>query len=217
MRRSTVVMLILLAVLAGLYWYMQQPENIIKRAIQPTPTPTTVNLGTVIGPEKGPAVRIAIVSSNGESVSIDRSMGIWMLVTAEDSVPADPNAVDFAASGLSDLRILSKIDPVPDPASISLEPPAYRFSIRMADGSQVDFNVGAKTITQSGYYLQSADGHVYVVAAYSIDALIGLIAAPPYLQTPTPSPLPATETPIPSATPESSTTPEPSATSGPTP
>lgn len=202
MRRSTVVMLVLLAILAGLYWYLQQPENVIERVIQPTPTPTTVNLGTVIGPEKGPAVRIAIVSSNGGSVSLDRSMGIWMLATAEGSVPADPNTVDFAASGLSDLRILNKIDPAPDPASVSLEPPAYQFSIRMADGSQVDFNVGTKTVTQSGYYLQTADGHVYVVAAYSIDALVRLIAAPPYLQTPTPSPLPATETPLPSATPE---------------
>lgn len=212
MRRSTVVTLVLLAILAGLYWYMQQPGNIIQRAIQPTPTATPINLGTLIGPEKGQAVRIAIVGSGEESVSLDRSLGIWMLATDKDSVPADPNMVDFAASGLFDLRILNQLDSVPDPASILLDPPAYRVSISMSDGSKVNFNVGAKTVTQSGYYVQTADGNVYVIAAYGIDSLVRLVSTPPYLQTPTPSPLPATETPVPSATPETSPTLEPTPT-----
>lgn len=209
MRRSTVVMLVLLAILTGLYWYMQQPENVIERAIQPTPTATTIKLGTVINPEKGPVVRIFIERFNGESISLDRSAGIWMLITAEGSVPADPNVVDFAASSLLDLQILSKIDPAPDPTSVSLEPPAYKFSIQMSDGSEVKFNVGAKTVTQSGYYLQTADGSVYVIAANSIDSLVRMVLVLPYLQTPTPSPLPATDTPIPSATPEPESTPTP--------
>ncbi len=212
MRRSTVIMLVLLAILAGLYWYMQQPGNIIQRAIQPTPTATPINLGTLIGPEKGQAVRIAIAGSGEESVSLDRSLGIWMLATDKDSVPADPNMVDFAASGLFDLRILNQLDSVPDPASILLDPPAYRVSISMSDGSKVNFNVGAKTVTQSGYYVQTADGNVYVIAAYGIDSLVRLVSTPPYLQTPTPSPLPATETPLPSATPETSPTLEPTPT-----
>ncbi len=212
MRRSTVVTLVLLAILAGLYWYMQQPGNIIQRAIQPTPTATPINLGTLIGPEKGQAVRIAIAGSGGESVSIDRSLGIWMLATDKDSVPADPNMVDFAASGLFDLRILNQLDSLPNPASILLDPPAYRVSISMSDGSKVNFNVGAKTVTQSGYYVQTADGNVYVIAAHGIDSLVRLVSTPPYLQTPTPSPLPATETPVPSATPEASPTLEPTPT-----
>ncbi len=186
MRRSTVVMLVLLAILAGLYWYMQQPENIIQRVTQPTPTATRVSLGMLIGPEQGQATRIVIESSSGTSISLDKSMGIWMLLTAEGNLPADPNAMDYAASGISELRILSKVDPAPDLASISLAPPAYRLSIAMSDGSQVIFSVGAKTVTQSGYYVQSTDGNVYVVATFGIDALTGLVSFPPYLQTPTP-------------------------------
>jgi hypothetical protein len=217
MRRSTVVMLVLLAILAGLYWYMQQPDNIIQRAIQPTPTATPINLGTLIGPEKGQAVRIAIAGSGEESISLDHSQGIWMLVTAEDSVPADPNAVDLAASALLDLRILNQLDSLPNPASILLDPPAYRISISMSDGSKVNFNVGAKTVTKSGYYVQTADGNVYVVAAYGIDSLLRLVSTPPYLQTPTSSPLPATETPVPSATPQPSATQQPGTTPEPTP
>lgn len=186
MRRSTLVMLILLGILAGLYWYMQQPENVITRAIQPTPTATKASLGSLIGPEKGAAVRLSIQQSDGKAVELDKSTGIWMLVTAEGNIPADSNTVDGAVSGLSDLRILNKIEPAPDPASISLQPPAYQFSISMSDGSQVNFNVGAKTVTQSGYYVQTPDGNVYVIATYNLDTLIKLISTPPYQQTPTP-------------------------------
>lgn len=208
MRRSTVVMLVILAILSGLYWYMQQPDNLIERAIQPTPTATRVELGNIIAPEKGQPTRIFIEKADGNSITLDKTSGIWLLTTAENSGPADPNAVDLAASDLTNLRILSKIEPAPEPASVSLSPPNYRFSLLMADGSQVNFNVGAKTITQSGYYIQTADGSVYVVAAYGIDSLVMLVLVPPYLQTPTPSPLPATETPIPSATPEPAATPQ---------
>ncbi len=188
MRRSTATMLVILAILAGLYWYMQQPENLVKRAIQPTPTATAIDLGYIVGPEKGAAVRISIEAAGGESVNLDQSAGAWMLLTAEGGVPADPNTVESAASGLSELRILSKIDPAPDLTSISLAPPAYRFSALMSDGSQVNFNVGAKTVTQSGYYVQTADGNVYVVAAGGIDSLASLVLSPPYLPTPTPEP-----------------------------
>lgn len=213
MRRSTVVMLVLLAILAGLYWYMQQPENVIERAIQPSPTSTKADLGSIIAPEKGQATRIVIEpAEGGPTLTLDKASGIWLLATAGASAPADPNAADLAASGLTALRILGKIEPIPDLAAIALDPPAYRVSVTMSDGSQVDFHIGAKTVTQSGYYIRAADGNLYVVAAYNIDSLLKLVSEPPFLQTATPSPLPITETPLPSDTPEPSATPQPTPT-----
>lgn len=192
MRRSTVVTLIVLALVAGVYWYMQQPENLIERTLKPTPTATTVSLGTVIRPEQGSVTRIVIQASDGNSIELDKTTGIWLLLTSAGSQPADPNAVDFAASGLLDLRILNKIDPAPEPTAIALEPPAYRFSITLSDGSQVNFDVGAKTVTQSGYYIQSSDKNIYVVPAYNIDSLVKFITTPPYLPTVAPQPSPET-------------------------
>lgn len=208
MRRSTIMMLVLLALLAGLYWYMQQPENVIERAIQPTPTATLVDLGYLIQPENGPAVRISVERKDGASVRLDKSAGIWLLLGADDSVPAEQETVDYAASAIAGLRVLNKLDPAPEAASIGLDDPAYRLSLVMADGTQINLKVGLKTVTQSGYYVQTDDGNVYIVPVSGIDSLVMLAASPPYLQTPTPSPLPATETPVPSATLEPSATPE---------
>ncbi len=202
MRRSTVVMLVLLVILAGLYWYMQQPDNLIQRAIQPTPTATRETFGNLIPAEKGQITRIFITQADGTSITLDKSSGIWLLTTAQGNAPASPDTTDQVASGLKNLQILSKIEPAPALASIALDPPAYRVTLTMSDGSLIDFHIGAKTVTQSGYYLRTADGHLYVTAAYNINSLINLLKEPPYLQTATPSPLPITETPLPAATPQ---------------
>lgn len=190
MRRSTMVMLLLLGVIAGLYWYMQQPENLIQRAFQPTPTPTKADLGYVIPPEAGQPTRIVLEAASGNSLTLDKTSGIWLLSAAGVSGPADPNKTDLAVSGLTSLRILSKIEPAPPLDSIGLEPPAYRVSVTMSNGSKVDFHIGAKTVTQSGYYLRTADGNLVVTAAYNIEALIKLTDEPPFLQTATPEATP---------------------------
>lgn len=202
MRRSTVVMLVILAILAGLYWYMQQPDNAIQRATQPTPTATSINLGSLVGPEQGQVIGIFIKRSDRTSVSLDKSMGIWMLLTAENQVPAAATVDEQAASSISALRILRRLDPAPEASSIGLDNPAYQFVFLTTAGSRIEFKVGAKTATQSGYYVQTADGSVYIVAAFGIDSLSGYLDYPPYLSTPTPLPRPATETPVPALTPE---------------
>ncbi|PWH14614.1 MAG: hypothetical protein DDG60_07625 [Anaerolineae bacterium] len=209
MRRSTVVMIVLLVVLAGLYWYMQQPENLIARTLQPTPTATRIEWGNIISPEKGQPTRIVIESAEGQALTLDKSSGIWFLTVGGTSGPADPNKVESVVAGLTTLRILSNIQPAPELTSIALEPPAYRVSVTMSDGSTVDFHIGSKTVIQSGYYVRTADGNLYVTAAYNIDALLNLMTTPPFLQTATPSPQSVTETPSPRETPS---TPQPTAT-----
>ncbi len=85
---------------------------------------------------------------------------------------------------------MSKIEPAPPLESIGLGAPAYRVSVTMSNGSKVDFHIGAKTVTQSGYYLRTADGNLVVTAAYNIDSLIELTSQPPFLQTATPEATP---------------------------
>jgi len=209
MRRSSIVLLIVLALVAGLYWYMQQPENVIETAIQPTATETQVDLGYLVDPALGAVTAVTIERQDAKVITLDKSAGIWLLQTAEGSVPAEPTATDAAANSLTTLRILTWLNPAPDLAEIQLTQPVYTIAVTMTNGTTLRFTVGAKTVTQSGYYVQAADGKVYVVSAYPIDTLAPLIDVPPYLQTPTPSPLPPTATPLPSATPQPSPTVEP--------
>jgi len=64
--------------------------------------------------------------------------------------------------------------------------------------------IGVITPTESGYYVQNTDDETVIVSKSSVDALLGLLNNPPYLETPTPSPIALTETSIPT-TPEAGT------------
>jgi hypothetical protein len=207
MRRSTIVMLILLALLAGLYWYMQQPNNVIQRNFSGTPTATVVDLGYVVSPEQGQISSISIETA-GATLSLDNNNGAWLLTTATGTVPANPNAADSTVSGIQSMRILSKLEPAPDPVATGLDQPAFNVSITMSTGATIKFKVGKMTVTQSGYYVEQQDGSVVVVNINSIAATISLLENPPYLFTPTPSPIPPTATPSPTETPLPSATPE---------
>ena len=117
-------------------------------------------------------------------------------------------AAEAAAGQVTNLRILAKLEPAPEAAAIGLDKPAYQFSLILNNGETLKFSVGAKTVTQTGYYVQTADGMVYVVGAYGINTLSELVDSPPFLHTPTPTLLPVTETPMPTATSAPSSTPE---------
>jgi hypothetical protein len=215
MRRSTVVMLVLLVIVAGLYWYSQQPGNAVTRVLNPGPTATTSYLGFLVSPEQGPVSHISIERADGKSVVLDNSTGSWMVVAVDGSYPADPASAEGAISQVQSLRIVAKLDSAPDAAATGLDKPAYTFTFTLVDGSTMILKVGKSTVTQSGYYIGRQDGSVVIVGTYSIDPLTELVDAPPYLHTPTPSPVPPTETPVPTAAPTETPVPTLEATSTP--
>jgi len=71
-KRSTWVMVVLLALVAGLAYYMQAvPDNLIQKMMTARNTPTvSTSLGTLISPADGPLNGISIVSLDGHSVTI---------------------------------------------------------------------------------------------------------------------------------------------------
>lgn len=185
MRRSTVIMLVILGLLAGLYWYAQQPDNALKRTLNPGPTPTYSILGYVVGPEQAPFSRITIERADGKSLMLDKNTGNWMILSAE-SAPADPNKAETASQDLLSLRIMATIDPAPDLPSVGLEAPAYTVKVITVSGAEASFKVGAKTVTGTGYYIQQQDNSVVVVSGYVVESLTALVDNPPYLNPPTP-------------------------------
>jgi hypothetical protein len=80
---------------------------------------------------------------------------------------------------------------------VGLDKPSYIMSFKFTDGSSHTLNVGAVTPIQDGYYTSLDGGSVRIVDKQGLDALIQLLAEPPYVATPVP---PATLTPAATAT-----------------
>lgn len=207
MRRSTIVLVVLFAAFGLLYWYMQKPGNVIKQALT-TSTPTAPQpLSDLIKPEQGQVSQISVQSADGKTVTLKKSGGIWLIATDHEA-PANQDSAEMIAQSISSLRMVATLEKAPDLAAIGLSSPVYTVSLVLSDGSPYIFKIGAATVTGSGYYVQANDGSLVVIDKNAIDTLTSLIVDPPFLQTATPSPAPATETPASTTLPETTSTPD---------
>ena len=195
MRRSTVILLIICLLLGVLVWYMQQPGNPIKMALA-TGTATPSSSGILIDPNKGPIGLISIQDANGKTVKIDKTSGKWIVTTNRDEL-ADQDLAESAAGQALSLTIVKQFDTAPDPAGTGLDKPVYTITVKLADGSMFLFNLGKVTVTESGYYVSTQNGTVYILSKNDVDTFVHNFIEPPVLKTATPPPTPGTETPAP--------------------
>ncbi|NWF62848.1 MAG: DUF4340 domain-containing protein [Chloroflexi bacterium] len=221
-----------------------EPKRPVKSAFRPTTFIALIALAAVIGAaiylnqqaetaaeaESTPAAeesflfaQDAIVNSievkpaEGQTVALERNEKNAWVLTQPDEVEADQGLSEAAASQITALRIIDPIENTSDPSIFGLDAPAFIMTIGFEDGTTRVLEIGDKTPTNSGYYVRTDDGKIYVAALSGISALTNLVTTPPYLNTPTPIPTAtATSTPLPTATPvpatETSSAPEASPT-----
>lgn len=199
MRRSTVIYLLLFLVLAGAYYYLNNRE-------QPADISLTVEPGEEVtylfSAEDGLPTGIRIESKAGEIVEVARDAdNAWAMIQPIEA-KADQASSEAAASQVTTMQILDTIPEV-DLDIVGLTDPEYTLTIKFTNDVERKVEIGVITPTESGYYVRNVSGDIVIISKSSIDALLGLLTNPPYLETPTPSPIP-TETPIP-PTPEAAT------------
>lgn len=205
-RRSTVVYIVLLLALAGTYYYLNNRNKTadIEVTAEPSSEVTQAYLFTA---EEGTPTSIRIESKTGDTVEVTRgSDNAWAVIQPREA-KADQAAVEAAATQITTIRILDNV-PDLDPKIVGLEPPEGVLTVNFTKGGKRTVDIGVITPTESGYYVRNIDGKVVVVSKSAIDSLLGMLIAPPYLETLTPSPVPPTETltpPPPSQTPEAGT------------
>ena len=201
-KRNTVIMVVVLALLAVLTYYLQQPNNLIQKAFATTGTPTSVPLGGLLPLNAGPLSKLSIQSADGQSVTIALQNAGWILTIGTGApVVADQTLASTAASQAISISLVGRITNVGTDLSVyGLSKPAYTLTCKISDGTTFSAKIGNATVTGSGYYILKPDGSVVIAEKSGIDSLINLISQPPLVATSTPSPLPATDTPGAAAT-----------------
>ena len=187
MRRSTGIYIVILLLLAGLYFYLKdQPESVDTEA---TAEPTAPPIEYLFTPEDGLPTSIRIESQDGEVVEVARNEeNAWALILPEEAA-ADQGLVEAAASQVATMRILDRIPDLSLEAS-GLDNPQYRISLQFTSGMERTIEIGVLTPTGRGYYTRSQDNATMIVSNSALDALLGLLTNPPYA--PTEAPPPAT-------------------------
>jgi len=184
-RRSTVVYIFLLLVLAGAYYYLNYRER-------PAEPELTVEPGSEVAQEylftaeEGIPTSIQIESKSGETVEVARGEDNSWVLNQPVEAKADQGSAEAAASQVTTMRILDTVPDV-DPGIIGLENPEYVLTLNFAGGGEQRADIGVITPTESGYYVRAAD-RIVIVSRSAIDSLLGLLTNPPYQETLTPAP-----------------------------
>jgi uncharacterized protein DUF4340 len=193
-RRETWILIVILAALVGLAWYLNSPASPTKASNTPTATIETpqylfTNDAKLIS-------SISVTDKDGNTFLIERGPGsVWLIKKPIEAI-ADQTKGEDAAMQVASLRILTTLESAPDPSATGLDKPAYEFSVLTTDGKTSTVKIGSLTVTGSGYYAQGETGNVVVLNKLSVENITGLLNNPPYAETPTPSPV-VTETPTP--------------------
>jgi hypothetical protein len=186
-RRPTVVYITILIAVVAVYLYVNSRGQSAGAAA--TPGPTT-EVSYLFPAQTGSPTSIEIRARSGESVELARNaQQAWVLKQPFEAA-AEQGSSEAAASQVTTMRVLEKIAKI-DPEVVGLRDPQYNLTVKFSNGTERTAHIGVVTPTESGYYVQdSAGGDVLVISKSSVDALLGLLTSPPYLETPTPSLVP---------------------------
>jgi hypothetical protein len=183
-------MLLLVALVGVTLWINKRKESATAEA-----TPT-LGESFLFGADQGTATGIRIEAASGEAVEVARdASGQWIL-TAPVEAAAAQGLVQAAADQIGAMQQLDQIEIALD--AVGLDRPAYVLTVTFSTGKQHRVAIGSKTVTDSGYYVRlDSETAVRIISTSSIEALLNLLTAPPYAQTPTASPAPTAEEPPP--------------------
>jgi len=182
-RRSTWLLLGVFLLLLGSAVLLGRLQNQREGGISPTPTnpPLFDSGGALIT-----GLRISAINGGLIELQLDPN-GNWTLVNLPAEV-VDASRIASVINTIEGINLLTKIEEPPALELIGLKPANYRITVRFDNGREESLTIGAKTPTQTGYYLMQEDGTVAIVSSFNVDSLIDLLTTPPVVKTPTPTP-----------------------------
>ncbi len=152
---------LLLATLAGLFWWSNKKEASATKA---PATPTTTKILEV---PQDQIQSLRIEKAGSESIELKRVAGKWS-ITAPKALPADQDAVSSLLSTFGALNADKLLDEkAPNLEQFGLTRPSLSVAATKQDGKTVKLLFGDETPTSSGSYAELAgDPRVFVVASY---------------------------------------------------
>jgi hypothetical protein len=186
MNRTTTIVLVVLFAALGLYVLaVQVPRD--RAAAEATPT-TSLTPRVVWQTTADQVTRLRLAEpATGRSVGLAKdAQGVWS-VTEPEAGPADANMMQTVASNAASLSVTGVVTNATDLAQFGVLDPTYTLELGLADGQTLKAAIGRPAPVGGYYLLREGDTDVMVASDFGIDALVGLLEAPPYAATATPA------------------------------
>lgn len=184
-RRSTWIVLVILAILVGFTWFFQRYQA-NKAADTATPTPTTnpVNVYNLVSTQ---LKEINITDNSGDKIDLYRDPGSsnWA-IRAVPVDQADSFKIESISAQLLALKVKVALTQSPSLDSVGLATPTYTITMTTSDSTQAVTYVGSQNAIGNGYYTRVDSGQVFIADKVVMDDILGLLKNPPLLPTATP-------------------------------
>lgn len=189
-RRSTWILLLVLAVLVAFTLYFQKYQG-KKQENSATATPTVVK-ADLLSVDISTVSEITISDSAQSQISFYRNPATSQWVITDVPVEqADSFQIESVLAQLFSIQVLETLTQSPPLDSISLAIPAYSITIKKSDGTQSVVDVGSATAIGSGYYVRVDGNQIVIVDKTVMDTVLGMLATPPLVATSTPETTPS--------------------------
>lgn len=185
-----ITVILLVAVIAGAYFINKNTKATAEAEVTPTVEAQFLFDSTSI------VKSIEVTRFLGEPVRLERKENVWVL-TKPFETEANAGLAEAAASQVSALKINQEV--TGNPSDYGFDEPIAIISIEFENGNKNIIEVGDANPIGTGYFVRLDNSKILLVSLSGVDALLTLADFPPYLNTPTPTatPLPATETLVP--------------------
>jgi hypothetical protein len=156
--KTTIVLLVALAVVGGLFWYSQVGEK--KSAEQPADQTTAEGGKKLLDLQADAVTGFTITDFDGNHTTIEKSGMAWRMTEPVTAPAVDWQTQDFIRT-LCDLR--SQGRPASAPSDAGLDKPKYNISLSTNDGKTVRVLVGNKNFTGDLMFAQVDDGEINLI------------------------------------------------------
>jgi hypothetical protein len=171
---------VLVLVLVSYIVITSQPSEISSQS-----TPTVLGENFLVTSADGKLQSLRIYDQHNRNVQIQRDTnGIW-IVTQPTPEAADQSLAGAAETQVGALRIVTILQSQFNLVDAGLDSPIYTLELIFDSGKKHVIQVGTLTPTNSGYYVSYDQKNLYIISQAGIDALVNLLAAPPFVATQT--------------------------------
>lgn len=179
-RRTGIVLLVVIAALGGIIYYLNLNPSVAKGDATPTSTPPSQPTALwTVDPSQIASLTIVDVKKNVTFTAGVDATGAWT-ITSPSTGPADATTMATYINSAATLSVTRSLDNISSLADFGLAAPSFSLTIKTKDNKQFSASIGNKDVTGAGYYVLANGSKIPVlVSSGSLDALLGLPAAPP--------------------------------------
>lgn len=172
-RKPTLILLVVFAVLIGLVIFLQKNPQPSKVSQTPSPTPMAY---VFPGVEQGSITKIELkIKGSSEVIQVRRDGQNEWVLGPDGEEKVEIGKVEQLRAEITALRVNTQMPEDMIDSALGLVDPAFTLIVQTSQNQKHALQIGDLTPIATGYYAQYNEGTAFVVSNTAVDTIVGLM------------------------------------------